>query len=454
MEKIRETKYFYEKNEIVYYITDSDDNVKSMTVRQKATDDHRWFELSKDFSGDIDGLKKYKDDFNRDHNQILTFTNYYTNYKAAYNHGKAIIRFYNSYTSKVIKGLSIENFNSAECITFEKCNNGALSYLDKNYINKVVKCYGYDFSMCYGRFLSDPSVSKLQISTEPGKYEKIKKFNIKKLDDLKFGIYNITIKSDDPIICKYFRFSKDNRYDIFALQQLQKLMRFCKKQNKDWKKPEITLNTTSEYNCLVYEKDDLVSCDVIFGKWFNEAIKMKNGLKGNMLVKNLTTKFWGHLTQFNRQFVDEDTIADMDYAFCEDVDETFTPQYLCINVKSSNTDKPKYELVDTNNPYKQGGIARVKPFLVSSVRKYITDMILDCGLHDHVIRICTDGIVLDCEHDFTKNSKDYPYFPIMENKTTGLIKFYNVNKFFHVCDKCGHEWKFNKNYVCDKCVKK
>ena len=47
------------------------------------------------------------------------------------------------------------------------------------------------------------------------------------------------------------------------------------------------------------------------------------------------------------------------------------------------------------------------------------------------------------------NLLEYP--PILEEKTTGNIKFYNLNNYFHVCKTCNVEYKYDKNviHVCN-----
>ena len=64
---------------------------------------------------------------------------------------------------------------------------------------------------------------------------------------------------------------------------------------------------------------------------------------------------------------------------------------------------------------------------------------------NNVVRLCTDGIVLNKRHNF--DNKLYEYVPISEKKTTGLIKFYHVNKYNHCCKYCTDEWKYNKSFT-------
>jgi hypothetical protein len=442
-----ETKYFYKLQDKIYYITEQSNEMKIITVAEKSKDNSRWFEMGKD-SATVESLIKFKEEFNRCNDEIKEYTNGNTDYKHRYNDGFAIMGFFRSKSTRVMNSLAIENVSALECVTFEKCFNAGICRLNPDYIAKPIQCYGHDFSNCYGTFLSNFDVSQLWIPKKVGRFTMIDELNIMDLDDLKYGIYHVEISSEDPIITTYFEFSTDHWYTLFSLQQLQRVIKFAtkyyKKNKERWVEPKIVLQTDGAHNALVYRKKDCVQCNVVFGEWNKVVTKMKKDLKGNFLVKNLSSKLWGYLTQFNRTFMNEDEIADVDYAYYDDITEDFTPEYMCVGESNINTDHAKYQLIKTDNPYKQGGIARIKPFLVSSIRKYITDMILDSGLHDNVVRICTDGICLDESHDF---SDDYDYYPIPEQKTTGYIKYYNANNYMHVCKKCKHEWKYSKDFV-------
>ena len=66
--------------------------------------------------------------------------------------------------------------------------------------------------------------------------------------------------------------------------------------------------------------------------------------------------------------------------------------------------------------YKMPNLARIKSFLTAYTRDYVGRMILKEKIHDKIIRIHTDGIVLSEPHDFTLD-----YKPIPEAKTTGKI---------------------------------
>ena len=67
----------------------------------------------------------------------------------------------------------------------------------------------------------------------------------------------------------------------------------------------------------------------------------------------------------------------------------------------------------------------MKPFITSFARCKTARTINDNNLIDNVIRIHTDGIVLDKEFDFSK----YNIEIIPEDKTTGKFEFININNY-------------------------
>lgn len=446
-EKERNTYFYYvnEESQIVYYIEEDKNKLLEMTPKEKSKMDHRFFEVNQNYEGSLEGLKLYEKDFNRCNEEIIKYTKGRTDYKKWFNDGLAIMACFKSKSTNIFKKLNIENIDIMECVTFEKCYCAGITYMDKEYINKPTKCYGYDFSNCYGTFLSKFDVSNLKIPIKQGKFEQLEELDIMKLDKLKYGIYHVEIRSSHPIVMKYFKISQDQWYCHFSLIQLKLIIEYILKKEKKTAYDDtiaIIQLVKTENNCLVWNKKDMVNCDVIFGDWFKYVNKLKQNLPNNMLVKNLTTKLWGYLTQYNRIFANRDEAKELDFDFYDGFTENKKFEYLCIKAKNIHKDCAKYELVDSSNPYKNGGIARLKPFLLASVRQYMTTIILNNGLDDNVIRLCTDGIVLNKQYDFS--TSDFEYYPKPEDKTTGLIKFYHVNKYFHYCPKCKEEYKFCK----------
>jgi hypothetical protein len=106
-----------------------------------------------------------------------------------------------------------------------------------------------------------------------------------------------------------------------------------------------------------------------------------------------------------------------------------------------------YQIIPTASPFRYKGLGRVKMFLTEFSRNYIFDMISSHDLEKNVIRVQTDGIVLNEKVDFAM-LEGLKYYPKHENKTTGLIKFYNLNSYYHICKVCNNEFKYGS---CCKC---
>ena len=60
----------------------------------------------------------------------------------------------------------------------------------------------------------------------------------------------------------------------------------------------------------------------------------------------------------------------------------------------------------------------------------------------------TDGITLNKPFEFGKIGLEY--YPIPEDKTTGLINWHNAQNGFHVCQNCKCEFKF-KDFKIHQC---
>ena len=79
-------------------------------------------------------------------------------------------------------------------------------------------------------------------------------------------------------------------------------------------------------------------------------------------------------------------------------------------------------------------------------RDYMARMIISEKIHNNIIRICIDGIILDKKHDFKID-----YKPIPEDKTTGSIFFVSSNKYYNQCLECKNFYKFKEYKKCPDC---
>jgi hypothetical protein len=178
-----------------------------------------------------------------------------------------------------------------------------------------------------------------------------------------------------------------------------------------------------EFNAIIYDKDDLVSCHSLFNDWFHNFMKIKPLCKGNILFKHLVSSLWGSLCKLEMVYKTVDELMDMDVSMDN------SSEYKLINETHFENGYIRFELIKTEKPYKYN-LARLKPFVLALSRNVVGDFIMDNNLMNNIIRIHTDGIVLNEEIDFTDPLSNVPnYYPKPEEKTTGNIKWVNVNKY-------------------------
>ena len=339
-------------------------------------------------------------------------------------HATNVVTFFKRYTKKEL----YENFEPVyydEYKYWTKCYNSGLMYLKKKGIYN--NCFGYDYKMFYGI-----NMKKLNfhMATEKGEYAIIKEFpkshyakhgkaNIKNpyMLPIQYGIYHVKIISNDPLLNTKFMFSKYHWYTSYSICQILKYI--------DKGKHGITLEIVQDgkANAYLYDDTKLVVGFDIFHKWANKLITIKENCK-NSITKMLASSGWGHLQDVKTIYCNQDqfdTICDNGYTISANIDKE--PDYFIHNFDMKGEDQiPMYELIDVSKPVYKLPL-RLLPFITSYSRCRMASVIDYYNLEEHVIRIHTDGIVLDKECNFS--DKDL----IAEDKTTGNIEFKNVNDY-------------------------
>jgi hypothetical protein len=177
-----------------------------------------------------------------------------------------------------------------------------------------------------------------------------------------------------------------------------------------------------KYNALIYDCD-LFESSSIFGNWFNKLFKeLKPKCKNNLLLKRLMSSLWGSLTKMKKCYFNEDEFSSNDG---EGEYELINEKHQLLNGEILT----RYECVKRENPYKYH-FGRIKPFLLSLSRNIIGELLINTETIDKVIRIHTDGIVLEEAFNFEECNQNY--YPIPENKTTGTFKWINVNCYSRI----------------------
>lgn len=395
-------RYFYTIGDKSYSITDNDETLIEESIKDKQIDKYNYFQSQKGYECTLESLIQYRKDFNEYCKEIEKEVNY----KKYYNHNSAVEMVFQSKSKRQIEGLHLDKIIYKEFALYEKCPKSGLMTFDEEYKDKEINCYGYDYSAFYPNCLL-----KMLLATKQGKRKKLKTLDF---DNLQYGIYHIKITCDDKRFKKIFMFSKQNHYAHYCLKLAYEF--------RELFNIKFELVVDDKYNALVYDDEKLVHGSEVFGTWFKYLSVLKTKFPKNKLVKRLMSSLWGSLTAFNRKFYDD--IVDLDISEIDDDDET---EYKLLDEKryKDNTKeygyRSLYYCIPSSEPYKNN-LARLKPFLVSFCRSYVARTIIKENLLDHVVRIHTDGIVLNKEHNFSH----LKYYPKPEDKTTGTIKFSNV----------------------------
>jgi hypothetical protein len=142
--------------------------------------------------------------------------------------------------------------------------------------------------------------------------------------------------------------------------------------------------------------------------------KLKLKFPKNKLIKHLLSSLWGTLCRSNNIRKTWTEIETENIKICKEKGAKY--KIIEFNIYE---DKEYYLLKDLENPYVNN--IRIKSFLTSYGRNKVAEL----AKHniENVIRIQTDGVVFD------KEIKINDPLLIAEFKTTGSIKFDNLNSY-------------------------
>ena len=284
---------------------------------------------------------------------------------------------------------------------FKACYNGGLQYVNPGDYD----CFGYDFSNYYASILGD---SDLKIPTKKGK-----EHCLTTIDKLQSGFYRIKITCCDANITKVFSFSKNHTYHYLSVQYAYEL------KNKHNFNINFELIIDDEPNAYLYDINDLTKSKKIFSKWYKCILSLKKQFPKNILIKMLSSSLWGHLSKRNSMHIASDKLDTLSGS----VSLTDDTDYKIIDCIIQEDGSEFYKLLNVKNPYKYN--IRLKPFITAYGRNKTASMALP---HiENVIRIHTDGIVFDKEMSFQATLKFVP-----ETKTTGRIRFENINSYLRL----------------------
>jgi hypothetical protein len=454
----RKIRYFYTDEQMVYYIDhdDKSNELKSHSVIQKGKEmeKYNYFECQKNFLKNHQELIRYKNEFNTCVNNIekeFEKKNIKFKYRTKYNHNSAVLLLWKYLENANLELCEFDKIEDYEFLYLERTNNGALTYMNKNFEDTITECFGTDYNSYYPNLLMNNLKDdnyKLKMPVKKGHLESITELDF---DNLKYGIYKCDIRYKN--IFKEYKFNDENKgkkqektfklnnYGYYTHYDLI----YCSKYPNEY---EITLYKEPN-NLLYWKSNELIETNLIFYTWYNTLSKIKLELgSDNFVLKKLMSSLWGSMCQFKKVFFNEEQIENLSISKLSSQKET---EYKILNIKTYPADnklgyKEVFECVKSKEAYKNE-YARLKPFLMSVSRLNMINIIKTNKLENNLIRIHTDNITLNIDFDY---SKHYNYYPKKEDKTTGNIKWYNVNKYKHICSKCKNEFEYKifKDHKC------
>lgn len=220
--------------------------------------------------------------------------------------------------------------------------------------------YSYDINSCYSFILKSKN---FKIPIKGGKVYKIKEIDINKT-----GIYKIKILSKiDPmlfnqVIDKKSEYSYYTDWDISRLNELEY---------------EYELDN-SDNNAYIYEDDDCVSGNFLFGDYINKLYDIKINTYSD--IKKVLSKLWGEACSIKRTKIKFEEMYKYNPKNIISFDERKNIVYI-------NTEEQPYNWT----------FIRMKPFMLSYARYIIGKLSSKIKKQNYdVIRIHTDSITTNC----------------------------------------------------------
>ncbi len=354
------------------------------------------FSLTKPYTTTDTEIIRYVEDFDISCDQLLDNDIFSFNYKFAYNHNVAVMNFFNQTSKGKIDHHKEQT--ETEYKWSKKCRNSAPLYCNKG----TYQCYGYDFSFNHGTIMAK---SALTIPTRKGKEYFLDCFDKHNLD---IGYYRVKITSNHEDIDKVFYFSAEHIYTNIDLQFVI--------ENKKKFKFKIELIIDDEPNAYLYNNDYVESTSSIFNDWYDILVKLRKAFPKNILVKFMCSSLHGQFASANTITKSKEQVKEegLNICYSDDAD------YKIVSYENYNFgEKELYELLNNRKPYKHN--LRLQSFLMSECRVRMANIVM----HDikNVVRIHTDNVTFK---DVDPKFKIEGFKP--ETKTTGLIKWHNVNK--------------------------
>jgi hypothetical protein len=171
-------------------------------------------------------------------------------------------------------------------------------------------------------------------------------------------------------------------------------------------------------NAYIYNEDDVISLNSMTSLWHEKVSALKAQYKSNGLIKFLASGTWGAIQQRNTRYYTYEEIQKKNKKKKWSIGVSEDDTHTILDMKTVK-DVEYYRVVNTNKAYHFN--LRLKPFETAQARN---DLATLARKHlKHIIRIQTDSISFNKPLDI--NDTNYA----LEDKTTGLIHWDNVNSY-------------------------
>lgn len=296
----------------------------------------------------------------------------------------------------------IEHPDLIESKWMEANYNGGLQYCNNP---QTVQSYSYDYKSHYPTCLIDRD---FYISSKRGSEVTLNNINIDELY-MGFGYFRCKIICTDPNIKKVFSFSPNHIYtDIIIMFAYELKTKF---------NISIELIQDGKPNAYVYDADDLIETRNIFIKHNHQLSELRKKHPKNRLFKYCLSSLWGSICQANKKTKTELQLKEQNIDY-----DYFDAEYIIKDIGYNADGSEYFEIINQAQPYLHN-LSRIKAYLASFTR--IKTARLAIKNLNKVIRIHTDCVT------FSEPLKNYDKITglCLENKSTGLIKWSNVNEY-------------------------
>ena len=165
---------YYQENNLITLL-DENNEIKTITKVEKIKleDEYNFFEMFQCYEPTEQSMIKFKKDLIKWNEQTSNykFRKIQIDYASYRNNDTAVLCTFRRFCEDSLKSIKPERVTYNEHWFMGNCHNGGLCYFDYEYKDKLIDCYGSDYSGFYTTILGE---SDFQIAIKQGKRKRLK----------------------------------------------------------------------------------------------------------------------------------------------------------------------------------------------------------------------------------------------------------------------------------------